>query len=98
MINPGGVLVSWYYRKPQNKGIILHANSHHPKLLKKKSLKTYTRRLKECHLDQTKHNARLGLLMTKLKRTDTDLEILQRSKQFVGGGVLSTEYIGPTVL
>ena len=40
-IDPGGVLVSRYYRKPQNKGIILHAKSHHPQATKEEVLKNF---------------------------------------------------------
>ena len=40
-IDPDGVLVSRYYRKPQNKGIILHAKSHHPLSTKEEVLRNF---------------------------------------------------------
>ena len=40
-IDPDGVLVSRYYTKPQNKGIILHAKSHHPLSTKEEVLRDF---------------------------------------------------------
>ena len=40
-IETGGHLVSRYYRKPQNKDIILHAKSHHPQSTKEEVLKNF---------------------------------------------------------
>jgi len=40
-INPDGTIASRYYRKPQDKGIILNAKSHHPQNTKLEVLKNF---------------------------------------------------------
>ena len=42
-IESDGTLVTRYYRKPQNKGIILHSRSHHPESTKSEVLKNFYR-------------------------------------------------------
>ena len=42
-IEADGTLVTRYYRKPQNKGIILHSRSHHPESTKSEVLKNFYR-------------------------------------------------------
>lgn len=46
-IKTGGHLVSRYYRKPQNKAIILHAKSHHPQSTKEEVLKNFYKTTRE---------------------------------------------------
>ena len=42
-IESDGTLVTRYFRKPQNKGIILHSRSHHPESTKSEVLKNFYR-------------------------------------------------------
>ena len=60
-IEPDGTLVSRYYRKPQNKGIILHSKSHHPLTTKVEVLKNFYKTAQEVSSghDEREHSYRI---------------------------------------
>ena len=60
-IEPDGTLVSRYYRKPQNKGIILHSKSHHPLSTKVEVLKNFYKTAQEVSSghDEREHSYRI---------------------------------------
>ena len=60
-IGPDGTLVSRYYRKPQNKGIILHSKSHHPLTTKVEVLKNFYKTAQEVSSghDEREHSYRI---------------------------------------